>query len=254
MVERAMADAGADFPEISRITVTRGPGSFTGIRIALAAARGLALATGAGITAVPTFEALRPDECPEGRLFAVLDTKRGSLYAADLSGAAEPFVTTAGSAGCRSAVLRRRRCSGGVGGAGAGRGPGARTGPSRRSAPSGQAIPSRSRLAALPHPAAHRAGQTMIAADLSHAEIIAALHRAAMPEDAWSADAWRSLLSAPGARARIGVGRDRARRLPASPPRRRRGGSGDDRNPPLCATARHCDRAARRRARPLSTA
>ena len=45
----------------------------------------------------------------------------------------------------------------------------------------------------------------MIAADLSHAEIIAALHRAAMPEDAWSADAWRSLLSAPGARARIAM-------------------------------------------------
>ena len=95
MVERAMADAGADFPEISRITVTRGPGSFTGIRIALAAARGLALVTGAGIAAVPTFEALRPEMPPEGRLFAVLDTRRGSLYAADLSGAAEPFTTTA---------------------------------------------------------------------------------------------------------------------------------------------------------------
>ena len=95
MLERAMADAGAAFPEISRIIVTRGPGSFTGIRIALAAARGLALATGAAIAAVPTFEALRPAEPPEGRLFAVLDTKRGSLYAADLSGTADPFVTTA---------------------------------------------------------------------------------------------------------------------------------------------------------------
>ena len=97
MVERAMADAGAGFSELSRIIVTRGPGSFTGIRIALAAARGLALVTGAGIAAVPTFEALRPAEPPEGRLFAVLDTRRGSLYAAELSGAAEPFVTTAES-------------------------------------------------------------------------------------------------------------------------------------------------------------
>ena len=92
MLERAMADAGAAFPEISRIIVTRGPGSFTGIRIALAAARGLALVTGAEVAAVPTFEALRPAEPPDGRLFAVLDTKRGSLYAADLSGAVEPFV------------------------------------------------------------------------------------------------------------------------------------------------------------------
>ena len=97
MVERAMADAGATFPEISRIVVTRGPGSFTGIRIALAAARGLALVTGAEIAAVPTFEALRPAEPPGGRLFAVLGTKRGSLYAADLSlsGSADPFITTA---------------------------------------------------------------------------------------------------------------------------------------------------------------
>lgn len=45
----------------------------------------------------------------------------------------------------------------------------------------------------------------MIAADPSHAEVIAAIHRAAMPEAAWSADAWRSLLSAPGARARIAM-------------------------------------------------
>ncbi len=45
----------------------------------------------------------------------------------------------------------------------------------------------------------------MIAADPSHAEIIAAIHRAAMPEAAWSVDAWRSLLSAPGARTRIAM-------------------------------------------------
>ncbi|MCY3753385.1 MAG: hypothetical protein OXG99_04760, partial [Alphaproteobacteria bacterium] len=45
----------------------------------------------------------------------------------------------------------------------------------------------------------------MIAADPSHAEVIAAIHRAAMPESAWSADAWRSLLAAPGARARIAM-------------------------------------------------
>lgn len=45
----------------------------------------------------------------------------------------------------------------------------------------------------------------MIAADPSHAEIIAAIHRAAMPEVAWTADAWRSLLAAPGARARIAM-------------------------------------------------
>ena len=45
----------------------------------------------------------------------------------------------------------------------------------------------------------------MIAADTSHAEVLAAIHRAAMPEGAWSAAAWRSLLAAPGARTRIAM-------------------------------------------------
>ncbi len=45
----------------------------------------------------------------------------------------------------------------------------------------------------------------MISADPSHAEVLAAIHRAAMPGDAWSADAWRSLLAAPGARTRIAM-------------------------------------------------
>ncbi|MCY4230462.1 MAG: tRNA (adenosine(37)-N6)-threonylcarbamoyltransferase complex dimerization subunit type 1 TsaB [Alphaproteobacteria bacterium] len=94
MLERVMAEAGVLFADLSRIVVTRGPGSFTGIRIALAAARGLALVTKAELVAASTFEALRPALPPEGRLFAVLNTGRGSLYAAELSGAATPFATT----------------------------------------------------------------------------------------------------------------------------------------------------------------
>ena len=45
----------------------------------------------------------------------------------------------------------------------------------------------------------------MIAADLSHADILAAIHSAAMPEAAWSAEAWRSLVAAPGGRTRIAM-------------------------------------------------
>lgn len=45
----------------------------------------------------------------------------------------------------------------------------------------------------------------MIVADPSHAEVIAAIHSAAMPESAWSVDAWRSLLAAPAARTRIAM-------------------------------------------------
>jgi len=45
----------------------------------------------------------------------------------------------------------------------------------------------------------------MIAAGPAHAGIVAAIHRAAAPDSAWSAEAWRTLLAAPGARARIAM-------------------------------------------------
>ena len=45
----------------------------------------------------------------------------------------------------------------------------------------------------------------MIAADPSHAGILAAIHSAAMPEAAWSPEAWRSLVAAPGGRTRIAM-------------------------------------------------
>ena len=45
----------------------------------------------------------------------------------------------------------------------------------------------------------------MIAANPSHAGILAAIHSAAMPEAAWSPEAWRSLVAAPGGRTRIAM-------------------------------------------------
>lgn len=58
LIERALADAGIRRTEVQRLAVSIGPGSYTGIRLAIAAAQGWHLGTGIEVVAVDTFEAL----------------------------------------------------------------------------------------------------------------------------------------------------------------------------------------------------
>ena len=58
MLRDAMAEAGLDFNRIDRIAVTLGPGTFTGIRIGLACAKGLALALGIPLVGIDTLRAI----------------------------------------------------------------------------------------------------------------------------------------------------------------------------------------------------
>ena len=55
MVVEVLKEAGLTYAEIDFIAVTVGPGSFTGVRIGLAAARGMALAGGLPVVGVTTF-------------------------------------------------------------------------------------------------------------------------------------------------------------------------------------------------------
>ena len=60
LIGRTLARARLDFASLDRIAVTTGPGSFTGLRVGIAAARGIALATGKpaiGLTTLATFAA-----------------------------------------------------------------------------------------------------------------------------------------------------------------------------------------------------
>jgi tRNA threonylcarbamoyladenosine biosynthesis protein TsaB len=78
MAERTMADAGIGFEAIDRVAVTVGPGSFTGLRVGIAFAKGLAAARGLPLVGIGTLEALAAPHA--GLVFPSIDAKRGQLY------------------------------------------------------------------------------------------------------------------------------------------------------------------------------
>jgi tRNA threonylcarbamoyladenosine biosynthesis protein TsaB len=73
---------GARARDLQALAVAIGPGSFTGLRIGLALAKGLALAHDLPIAGIPTLDALaRAQPIHKGRLVAVLQAGRGKLAA-----------------------------------------------------------------------------------------------------------------------------------------------------------------------------
>ncbi len=86
LVQEAMGEAGLGFDQLERIAVTVGPGSFTGLRVGLAFAKGLAAALAIPAVGVGSLEALAEPE--RGDVVAVLDAKRGQVYLQAFSGGA----------------------------------------------------------------------------------------------------------------------------------------------------------------------
>ena len=86
----ALKLAGADLGDVGRILVGVGPGTFTGIRIAAAAARSLSLATGAGLAKNSTLAALAAPALAsageDAEVLAVLDAKRRQVFAQRFGG------------------------------------------------------------------------------------------------------------------------------------------------------------------------
>lgn len=83
----ALTDAGVRIDEVDRLVVVSGPGSFTGVRIGMASAQGLALTRGWSVMAAPTLDAIA--ECwravqeatPPRVVIACLDGLRGEVFA-----------------------------------------------------------------------------------------------------------------------------------------------------------------------------
>jgi len=85
-IDWLLTEGAIDRKTIDLFAVTRGPGSFTGVRIGLATMQGLAMALGKPVCAMSTHEAIAPDS---GRVAIVDDAGRGEFYVSVFEGARE---------------------------------------------------------------------------------------------------------------------------------------------------------------------
>ncbi len=87
MIEAALGNAGLALAGLDRIAVTAGPGTFTGTRIGIAAARAFALATGLSIVAATSLAVMAQEASEEtedrggGDLLVAVDARRDAVYA-----------------------------------------------------------------------------------------------------------------------------------------------------------------------------
>lgn len=89
MIAEVMASAGRDFTQVERFAVTVGPGTFTGVRVGVAAARAFALSASRPVVGIPSLEViaararhvLGPSAATRVLLVAT-DARRGALYCA----------------------------------------------------------------------------------------------------------------------------------------------------------------------------
>ena len=78
LLQEVLAEAGKALTDLSAIAVGTGPGNFTGIRISVSAARGLALSLGIPAIGVSTFEAMAQGLARP--VLVCLDARRGQSY------------------------------------------------------------------------------------------------------------------------------------------------------------------------------
>ena len=82
-IQQVMAESGVTWESIAAIAVSAGPGSFTGLRIGLTTAKGLAMATGKPLIAVSSLTTLACQLPWTERLICpVLDARKGEVYSA----------------------------------------------------------------------------------------------------------------------------------------------------------------------------
>ena len=95
LIARVMKASGIAFADLDRIAVTTGPGSFTGLRVGLSAARGIALAAGkpvVGLTTLTAYAAPFVSERAEQPVFSAIDARHDHVYFQVVSGNGSSLV------------------------------------------------------------------------------------------------------------------------------------------------------------------
>lgn len=105
LLEEVLAEARLGWRDLDALAVGVGPGNFTGIRIAVSAARGLALALGVPAIGVSTLEAQA--EGMARPCLSLADARRGMVYAQVLGAEGDPAPFIADDAASLHPDLQR---------------------------------------------------------------------------------------------------------------------------------------------------
>jgi tRNA threonylcarbamoyladenosine biosynthesis protein TsaB len=91
MIHRILEECRCEPADVGGIAVTRGPGTFTGLRIGISTVKGLAEATGTPVVGVSSLAALAfpfaLHDCP---VVAMIDARRGEIYYTQYRGSTQP--------------------------------------------------------------------------------------------------------------------------------------------------------------------
>jgi tRNA threonylcarbamoyladenosine biosynthesis protein TsaB len=95
LIARVIAASGVGFSSLDRIAVTTGPGSFTGLRVGLSAARGIALAAGkpvVGLTTLSAYAAPVVSRNAGPPVISAIDARHDQVYFQVVSGDGRPLI------------------------------------------------------------------------------------------------------------------------------------------------------------------